>query len=112
TNDVLLPRYDVPGNKIGETLFLAFSPERIDPGNPAFKVLDIAKVVGGVTPECTFLAALLYRQIIATVVEVSSPKIAELSKLYENVFRNVNIALANEFALMRRRPGVGTREVI
>jgi len=112
TEELLLPRFEARGAKIGETLFLAFSPERIDPGNPAFKVRDIAKVVGGVTPECTFLAALLYRQIIATVVEVSSPKIAELSKLYENVFRNVNIALANEFALMCRRLGVGTREVI
>src|SRR2546421_1787390 len=90
TEELLLPRFEARGAKIGETLFLAFSPERIDPGNLAFKVRDIAKVVGGVTPECTFLAALLYRQIIATVVEVSSPKIAELSKLYENVFRNVN----------------------
>jgi UDP-N-acetyl-D-glucosamine dehydrogenase len=92
--------------------FLAFSPERIDPGNPTFKVRDIPKVVGGITPACRRLAAVLYRQIVGKVVEVSSPKVAELAKLYENVFRNVNIALANEFALMCRRLGVSTREVI
>src|SRR5207245_1826302 len=85
---------------------------RIDPANTAFKVRDIAKIVGGVTSDCTRLAALLYRQIVGTVTEVSSAKVAELAKLYENVFRNVNIALANEFALMCRRLGVNVREVI
>jgi UDP-N-acetyl-D-glucosamine dehydrogenase len=97
---------------VGENFFLAFSPERIDPGNRKFRLRDIPKVVGGVTPACTRLAALLYRQIVDKVVEVSSPKVAELAKLYENVFRNVNIALANEFALMCRRLDVNTREVI
>src|SRR2546430_2254542 len=89
-----------------------FRSERIDPTNQNFKVRDIPKVVGGITPACRRLASLFYRQIVATVVEVSSPKVAELAKLYENVFRNVNIALANEFALMCRRLGVSTREVI
>jgi UDP-N-acetyl-D-glucosamine dehydrogenase len=112
TEEVLRPLFEARGAEVGGNLFLAFSPERIDPTNPNFKVRDIPKVVGGVTPACRRLAALFYRQIIATVVEVSSPKVAELAKLYENVFRNVNIALANEFSLMCRRLGVSTREVI
>ena len=112
TEELLLPLFEARGARAGENFFLAFSPERIDPGNAAFKVRTIPKVVGGVTPACTRLAALLYRQIVERVSEVSSPKIAELAKLYENVFRNVNIALANEFSLMCRRLGVSTREVI
>src|SRR3989441_5547518 len=112
TEEVLRPLFEARGAQVGGNLFLAFSPERIDPKNPDFKVRDIPKVVGGVTPACRRLAAAFYRQIIATVVEVSSPKVAELAKLYENVFRNVNIALANEFSLMCRRLGVSTQEVI
>jgi UDP-N-acetyl-D-glucosamine dehydrogenase len=112
TEELLLPLFEARGARAGVNFFLAFSPERIDPGNPTYKVKDIPKVVGGLTPECSSLAALLYRQIIDKVVEVSSPKVAELAKLYENVFRNVNIALANEFALMCRRLAVDTREVI
>jgi len=112
TEELLLPMFQAKGAKVGEDLFLAFSPERVDPGNPTFKVGDIPKVVGGITPACTRLAAALYREIVPRVHEVSSPKVAELAKLYENVFRNVNIALANEFALMCRHLGVSTREVI
>src|SRR5436309_495586 len=112
TEELLLPLFQAKGAKIGEDLFLAFSPERIDPGNPTFKVKDIPKVVGGITPACTRFAASLYREIVPRVHEVSTPKVAELAKLYENVFRNVNIALANEFSLMCRYLGVNTREVI
>ena len=112
TEELLLPMLQARGARIGEDCFLAFSPERIDPGNPTFRVGDIPKVVGGVTAECTKLAAALYREIVPRVHEVSSPKVAELAKLYENVFRNVNIALANEFALMCRRLGVSAKEVI
>jgi len=112
TEELLLPMFQARGARIGEDFFLAFSPERIDPGNPVFKVGDIPKVVGGVTPACTRLTAALYREIISEVHEVSTPKAAELVKLYENVFRNVNIALANEFALICRRLGVSSREVI
>jgi len=112
TEGLLLPIFQTRGAKVGEDFFLAFSPERIDPANPTFKVKDIPKVVGGVTPACTRLAAMLYGQIVPRVHEVSSPKVAELAKLYENVFRNVNIALANEFALMCRRLGASTKEVI
>jgi UDP-N-acetyl-D-glucosamine dehydrogenase len=112
TQELLVPLFEARGARPGIDLFVAFSPERIDPGNPTYAVKDIPKVVGGVTPECAALAALLYRQIVPRVVVVSSPKVAELAKLYENVFRNVNIALANEFALMCRRLGVDAREVI
>ena len=112
TEELLLPLFQAQGARVGENFFLAFSPERIDPGNRTHKLKDITKIVGGVTPTCTQLAELVYRQIVDRVVAVSNPKVAELAKLYENVFRNVNIALANEFALMCRRLGVGTREVI
>jgi len=112
TEELLLPLFERRGARAGVDLFLAFSPERIDPGNPTFRVGDIPKVVGGITPDCTRLAALLYRQIVPEVIEVSSARVAELAKLYENVFRSVNIALANEFAVMCRRLGVESREVI
>ena len=112
TEELLLPLFQENGARIGEDLFLAFSPERIDPGNPQFKVKDIPKVVGGITPACRRLASALYGQIVPRVHEVSTPKVAELAKLYENVFRNVNIALANEFAVMCRYLGVDSREVI
>jgi UDP-N-acetyl-D-glucosamine dehydrogenase len=112
TEELLLPMFQARGATIGEDLYLAFSPERIDPGNPTFKVGGIPKVVGGVTPDCSRLAAALYREIVPRVHEVSTPKVAELVKLYENVFRNVNIALANEFALMCRRLQVDAKEVI
>ncbi len=112
TDELLLPMFRAHRARIGEDLFLAFSPERIDPGNSIFKVRDIPKVVGGVTPACTHLAAALYSTVVPRVHEVSSPKVAELAKLYENVFRNVNIALANEFALMCQRLEVSTKEVI
>jgi len=112
TDELLLPMFRARRARIGEDLFLAFSPERIDPGNSIFKVRDIPNVVGGVTPACTRLAAALYSTVVPRVHEVSSPKVAELAKLYENVFRNVNIALANEFALMCQRLEVSTKEVI
>ena len=112
TQELLAPMFEARGGTPGIDCFLAFSPERIDPANPTFAVKDIPKVVGGLTPECAVLAALLYGQIVGRVVTVSSPRVAELAKLYENVFRNVNIALANELALMCRQLGVSTREVI
>ncbi|MBI4271509.1 MAG: nucleotide sugar dehydrogenase [Candidatus Rokubacteria bacterium] len=112
TEELLLPLFEARGAKAGESLFLAFSPERIDPGNRRFPIREIPKIVGGVTEACREMAALLYGQIVTRVVNVSGPKVAELAKLYENVFRNVNIALANEFALMCRRLGVDTLEVI
>ena len=112
TEEVILPRLQARGLVIGSDFFLAFSPERVDPGNRQFTTATIAKVVGGVTPACTQLAAALYRQITSKVFEVSSPRVAETAKLLENTFRSVNIALANELAFACRKIGVDPWEVI
>jgi UDP-N-acetyl-D-glucosamine dehydrogenase len=112
TQDVLVPRMEARGLKAGVDVFLAFSPERIDPGNRHHTLRTIPKVVGGLTPACTRLAAALYRRIACDVVTVSSPAAAEMMKLLENTFRSVNIALANEFAIMCRRLGLSVWEVI
>jgi len=112
TKELLLPLFEARQARVGVDFFLAFSPERIDPANASFKVRDIPKVVGGVTPACTRLASLLYREIVAEVFEVSSLTVAVLAEVYEDVLRIVDIALANEFALMCRRLDVGVREVI
>src|SRR5207244_13536352 len=110
TEELLLPMLEARGGRVGENVFLAFSPERIDPANGKFQVRDIPKVVGGVTAECTRLAALFYGQSIDRVEPVSSPKVAELGKLYEDVFRYIHIALANAVALMRTRLNVHPTE--
>ena len=112
TEEVVLPRLEANGFVLGSDFFLAFSPERVDPGNKKFTTATIPKVVGGVTPACTQLAATLYRQVTATVFEVSSPRVAETAKLLENTFRSVNIALANELAFACRKIGVDPWEVI
>jgi len=112
TEEVLLPMFQERGLRVGRDFYLAFSPERIDPGNVTYSVRDIPKLVGGITPACTRMAALLYRQIVGQVFELSSPTVAELAKLYENTFRSVNIALANELALICHHLGVSVWEVI
>lgn len=112
TEEVLLPMLQRGGLRAGEDFHLAFSPERVDPGNRDWRLKDIPKLVGGVTPACTRAAATLYRQVVARVHEVSSPRVAELAKLYENTFRAVNIALANELALIGHHLGVDVWEVI
>jgi UDP-N-acetyl-D-glucosamine dehydrogenase len=112
TDEVLLPCFSRGGLRVGEEFFLAFSPERIDPGNRAWGLSRIPKVVGGVTPACRHLAATLYGQIIDRIVPVSSTQIAEMVKLFENTFRSVNIALVNELAIMCRRLGMPVWEVI
>jgi UDP-N-acetyl-D-glucosamine dehydrogenase len=112
TEEVIQPRLEANGLVIGHDCFLAFSPERVDPGNKRFTTANIPKVVGGVTPACTRLAAALYRQVTSTVFEVSSPRVAETAKLLENTFRSVNIALANELAFACRKIGVDPWEVI
>jgi UDP-N-acetyl-D-glucosamine dehydrogenase len=111
TQEVLRPRFEARGMVAGEDFFLAFSPERIDPGNTRYTLRDIPKVVGGFTPACGELAAALYARI-TTVVPVSSPQTAEMVKLFENTFRSVNIALVNEFAIMCRKLGLSVWEVI
>jgi UDP-N-acetyl-D-glucosamine dehydrogenase len=97
---------------VGRDVFLAFSPERIDPGNRRFTLRDIPKVVGGVTEACRELATMLYARVAPQVVPVSGPETAEMVKLFENTFRSVNIALVNEFAIMCRRLGLSVWEVI
>ena len=101
-----------PDLKVGEQFFLCFSPERVDPGNPKYHTTNIPKVVGGITPECTRLGALLYSQALEKVVPVSSTSVAEMVKLLENTFRMINIGLVNEMALMCDRMGINVWEVI
>ncbi|HEX3176252.1 MAG TPA: nucleotide sugar dehydrogenase [Methylomirabilota bacterium] len=112
TQEVLLPRFEARGLAAGEDFFLAFSPERIDPGNTTWTLRDIPKVVGGLTPACRELVAALYGRITAKVVPVSGPETAEMVKLFENTFRSVNIALVNEFAIMCRKLGISVWEVV
>jgi UDP-N-acetyl-D-glucosamine dehydrogenase len=112
TEEVVRPILERGGLVAGQDFHLAFSPERVDPGNAIWNTRNVPKVVGGVTPECTRLAALLYAASIETVVEVSSPKVAEMVKLLENTFRAVNIGLVNELAMMCDRLGVSVWEVV
>src|SRR5690606_25607340 len=95
---------------VGEDVFVAFSPERIDPGNPTYGVRNTPKVVGGVTPACTEVVAALYGTAVDKIVPVSSPTVAEMVKLLENTFRAVNIGLVNEMALMSDKLGVDVCE--
>jgi len=111
TQEILLPRFEARGIAAGEDFFLAFSPERIDPGNTRYTLRDIPKVVGGLTEACRELVATLYGRL-TTVVPVSSPETAEMVKLFENTFRSVNIALVNEFAIMCRKLGISVWEVV
>ena len=112
TEEVLLPRFTASGLSAGEEFFLAFSPERIDPGNRTWRLESIPKIVGGITPACRDLACALYGLIVAQVVPVTSPQAAELVKLFENIFRSVNIALVNELAIMCRHLGLSVWEII
>jgi UDP-N-acetyl-D-glucosamine dehydrogenase len=112
TDELLLPIFEKSGLKVGCDIFLCFSPERVDPGNPNYQTLNIPKVVGGITPACTETGALLYGQALEKVVPVSSTVVAEMVKLLENTFRMINIGLANEMALMCDRMGINVWEVI
>ncbi len=112
TEEVVQPILEQNGLEAGEDFYLAFSPERIDPGNKQWSAYNTPKVVGGITDECTELAADLLRQMGALVHPVSSPRAAELCKLLENTFRAVNIALVNEMALLTERMGIDIWEVV
>jgi UDP-N-acetyl-D-mannosaminuronate dehydrogenase len=112
TEEIVLPRLQKLGWEPGRDFHLAFSPERIDPGNKKWTLRTVPKVVGGLTPECTKVACALYGQIVDRVIPVSSPKVAELTKLLENIFRSVNIALVNELMLLCDRMGIDVWEVI
>jgi nucleotide sugar dehydrogenase len=100
------------GLRAGEDYFLCYSPERIDPSNPHYQTANTPKVIGGTTPRCLELGALLYGQIVDNVVQVSNPKVAEMCKLLENTFRSVNIAFINEMAMMAEKMGIDIWEVI
>ena len=112
TRELMLPALEKSGLTVGTDFFLAFSPERVDPGNPKYNTHNTPKVVGGVTPACTRVTMALYQPAIETLVEVSSPEAAELVKLLENTFRSVNIGLVNEMAIVCDKLGVDVWEVI
>lgn len=113
TEEVCKPILEESGLKCGKDFFLAFSPERVDPGNKMYKTKNTPKVVGGCTKECTEVAAMLYRSVLkGEVYEVSSPAVAEMEKILENTFRNINIALANEMAILCNRMGIDVWEVV
>jgi len=112
TREVMQPALEETGLKVGEDFFLAFSPERVDPGNPTWHTRNTPKVVGGVTADCTRVVAALYQPAIEKIVMVSSIETAELVKLLENTFRSVNIGLVNEMAIVCDKLGVDVWEVI
>jgi len=112
TREVVQPRLEASGLQAGRDFFLAFSPERVDPGNREFHLRNTPKVVGGLTPACHELTTALYARVIEKVVEVSSPEAAELTKILENTFRAVNIGLVNEMAVICDRLGIDIWEVV
>jgi len=113
TREILLPRFSQTVDlTVGEDFFLAFSPERVDPGRKDWTTLNTPKVIGGITPSCTELAKTWYALALETVVPVSSSEVAEMTKLLENTFRMINIGLVNEMALMCNRLGIDVWEVI
>jgi len=112
TDELLVPMFEEKGFTVGKDIFLAFSPERVDPGNPQYGTKNIPKVVGGATARCTKMATALYGAVLNLVHPVSSASVAEMVKLLENTFRAVNIGLVNEIALMCDRMGIDVWEVI
>jgi UDP-N-acetyl-D-glucosamine dehydrogenase len=112
SEEILLPRLEQDGRKAGKDFFLAFSPERVDPGNKVYTTKKIPKIIGGITPECTRVVSRLYSKAIDTIIPVSSATVAETCKLLENTFRSVNIGLINEIALMCHKMGINVWEVI
>src|SRR6266404_3691991 len=112
TRELLQPKLEAAGLTVGEDVFLAFSPERVDPGNPIWNTKNTPKIVGGITPACTEVAVALYATCLDTMVPVSSTETAELVKLLENTFRSVNIGLVNEMAIVCDKLGVNIWEVI
>jgi UDP-N-acetyl-D-glucosamine dehydrogenase len=112
TRNVILPILSQSGLDVGREFFVVFAPERIDPGNEKFNVKNTPKLIGGITPDCTALASRLYRYIVDNIEPVSTPEVAELSKLVENTFRFINISFVNELAMLCDRMGVNVWEVV
>jgi len=112
TREVVLPILERSGLKVGSQFYLAYSPERVDPGNKKYSISNTPKIVGGLDSASTRLAELLYHQVAEVVVPVSCPDVAEMTKIFENVFRSVNIALVNELAQLCEKTGISVWEVI
>ena len=112
TDEVLLPMLATEGREVGRDFFLAFSPERVDPGNPTYGITNTPKIVGGVTPECTERATQLYERFVDEIVTAKGPREAEMAKLLENTYRHVNIALINELAQFSHELGIDIWNVI
>ena len=113
TAEIVVPAFEEKGFEIGKNFFVSFSPERVDPGNQDYKTRNTPKVVGGVTDKCNEISKIFYEHILeASIHTVSSPAIAEMEKIYENTFRNINIALANEMTILCNRMGLDIWEVI
>lgn len=112
TREIMLPALESTGLAVGKDFFLAFSPERVDPGNPTYHTKNTPKVIGGITPDCVRVATAMYGEAIDTIVPVSTTEAAELVKLLENTFRSVNIGLVNEMAIVCDKLGVDVWEVI
>lgn len=112
TSEVMLPILERSRLKVGQDFYLAYSPERVDPGSSNYNIRNTPKVVGGIDSQSTRLAELLYSQVADVVVPVKSPEVAEMTKIFENVFRSVNIALVNELTLLCEKMGISVWEVI
>ena len=112
TEEIVLPKLQQGGRQAGKHFYLAFALERIDPGNQDFGVRNVPKVLGGITPDCTQVASAFFGVIVDSIIPVSSPKVAEMTKLLENTFRSVNIALVNELAMLCNRMQIDIWEVI
>ena len=112
TREQVQPLLEARGLKVGEDVYLAFSPERVDPGRTDYTLRNTPKLVGGITPECTDRAVALYETVCDHVIRVSAPEAAEMAKLLENIFRSVNIALVNELAILADRMGIDIWEVV
>lgn len=113
TEEIVKPAMEKAGLTVGENVFVAYSPERVDPGNKHFNTKNTPKVVGGITEKCTKVASVMYRSVLeGDVHEVSSPAVAEMEKIFENTFRHINIALANEMAILCEKMGIDVWEVI
>jgi len=112
TEEIIQTRLEEMGHKLGRDFYLAFSPERVDPGNKSFNTANTTKIVGGVSEDCLQLATAFYRSFVSSVVTMSSPRAAEMTKVFENIYRSVNIALVNELAMLCERMDIDVYEVI
>lgn len=112
TEEIIQTRLEELGHRLGKDFFLAFSPERVDPGNKSFNTANTTKIVGGVSKDCLDVAEIFYKAFIKDIIRVSSPRAAEMTKVFENIYRSVNIALVNELAVLCERMDIDVYEVI